>query len=149
MNFWLLFIHILGAAVWTGGHLVLAIGVLPLALKRRDPALIEAFESRFEPVGIAALIAQILTGIEMTRGYFPGFRGLLNLDNPLAVAVLLKLSLVMLTVGFALDARLRIIPRLGRDNLVALAWHIIPVTLLSAAFVYVGLSFRFGGVAPH
>ncbi len=147
MNFWLLFIHILGAAIWTGGHLVLTIGVLPLALRRRDPALIQAFESRYEPVGLVALAAQLITGIELTRRYFPGFEGLFNLDNPMAVAALTKLILLMLTVGFALDARLRIIPKLGRHNLGALAWHIVPVTLLSVAFVYVGLRFRFGGIS--
>lgn len=147
MSFWLLFLHLLGAAIWTGGHLVLALGVLPLALRRRDPDLIEAFESRYEPVGIAALVTQLITGLELTRRYFPRFDGLFNLDNPIAVAALAKLVLLLLTVGLALDARLRIIPKLGRHNLSALAWHIIPVTLLSVAFVYVGLRFRFGGIA--
>jgi putative copper export protein len=146
MSFWLLFLHLLGAAIWTGGHLVLALGVLPLALRRRDPQLIQAFEERYEPVGLVALGIQLLTGLELTRRYFPGFQGLLNFDNPLAVAALAKLVLLGLTVLLALDARLRIIPKLGRHNLTALAWHIIPVTLLSAALVYVGLSFRFGGV---
>jgi putative copper export protein len=146
MSFWLLFIHLLGAAIWTGGHLVLALGVLPLALRRRDPGLIQAFEERYEPVGIAALVAQVLTGAELTRRYFPGYQGLLNLDNPIAVAALAKITLLLLTVGLALDARLRIIPKLGRHNLAALAWHIIPVTILSVAFVYVGLRFRFGGL---
>lgn len=149
MIFWLLFLHILGAAIWTGGHLVLALGVLPTALRRDDPALIEAFEARYEPVGIVALVAQVVTGAELTRRYFPGFEGLFDLDNPLAVAALAKIALLLLTVSLALDARLRIIPKLGRHNLTALAWHIIPVTILSVAFVYVGLRFRFGGiVAP-
>lgn len=147
MSFWLLFFHLLGAAIWTGGHLVLALGVLPQALRRREPGLIEAFESRYEPIGIVALIVQVTTGLELTRRYFPGFQGLFDLDNPLAVAALAKLVLLILTVSLALDARLRIIPKLGRHNLAALAWHIIPVTILSVAFVYVGLRFRFGGLA--
>lgn len=147
MLFTLLFLHILGAAIWTGGHLVLALGVLPAALRRNDPALIEAFESRYEPVGIVALVAQVLTGIELARRYFTSFADLFNLDNPLAVATLAKIVLLLLTVSLALDARLRIIPKLGRHNLRALAWHIIPVTVLSVAFVFVGLRFRFGGLS--
>ncbi len=147
MLFLLLLVHLLGAAIWTGGHLVLALGVLPRALRRREPGLIQAFEERYEPIGIAALIAQVLTGFELTRRYFPGFQGLFNLDSPLAVAALTKIILLILTVSLALDARLRIIPKLGRDNLGALAWHIIPVTILSVAFVYVGLCFRFGGIS--
>jgi putative copper export protein len=146
MNFWLLFVHLLGAAIWTGGHLVLALGVLPLALRRRDPGLVQAFEERYEPVGLVALATQLVTGIELTRGYFPGFHGLTNFDNPIAVAALTKLGLLLLTVVLAVDARLRIIPRLGRHNLNALAWHIIPVTLLAVALAYVGLRFRFGGI---
>ena len=147
MLFWLLFLHILGAAIWTGGHLVLALGVLPTALRRNDPALIEAFESRYEPVGIVALVAQVVTGIELARRYFTSFADLFNLNNSLAVATLAKIVLLLLTVSLAFDARLRIIPKLGRHNLRALAWHIILVTVLSVAFVFVGLRFRFGGLS--
>jgi putative copper export protein len=146
VHFTLLFLHLLGAAIWTGGHLVLALGVLPRALRTRDPALVDAFESRYEPVGLVALGVQLVTGLELTRRYFPGFAGLFDLHNPVAVAALAKIVLLLLTVSLALDARLRIIPKLGRHNLTALAWHIIPVTLLSVAFVYVGLRFRFGGL---
>ena len=146
MIFWLLFAHLLGAAIWTGGHLVLALGVLPRALRLRDHEMIHAFESRYEPIGLSALVVQLITGLELTRRYFPGFNGLFNLDNPMAIAALVKLGLLLLTVGLALDARLRIIPKLGRHNLNALAWHIVPVTVLSVALVYVGLHFRFGGL---
>jgi uncharacterized membrane protein len=43
-----LIIHVLAATIWTGGHLVLALGFLPGALHERSPAVIEAFENRFE-----------------------------------------------------------------------------------------------------
>jgi len=33
-------LHLLGAAVWVGGHLVLSISVLPRALRARDPGII-------------------------------------------------------------------------------------------------------------
>jgi len=42
------------------------------------------------------------------------------------------------------DARLRIIPRLSASNLRALAWHIVPVTLIAVLFVITGVGFRFG-----
>jgi len=35
----LLTLHVLGACVWTGGHLVLAVAVLPRAVARRDSAV--------------------------------------------------------------------------------------------------------------
>ena len=33
----LVILHTLGTTVWTGGHVVLALTVLPQALKHRDP----------------------------------------------------------------------------------------------------------------
>ncbi len=50
---------LLGATVWTGGHLVLAIGFLPGALKSGDASLLRSVEERFERVGIPALLLQI------------------------------------------------------------------------------------------
>ena len=41
----IILIHIIAAAVWTRGHLVLAIGFLPKALKNQDPAIIDFFNS--------------------------------------------------------------------------------------------------------
>ena len=43
----LVVLHILGATVWTGGHLILAATVLPQALKHRDPDLIHQFEEHW------------------------------------------------------------------------------------------------------
>ncbi len=40
----LVIVHALAATVWTGGHLVLDLGVLPRALRERSAAQIRAFE---------------------------------------------------------------------------------------------------------
>ncbi|MBV1860098.1 MAG: hypothetical protein KUG77_16920, partial [Nannocystaceae bacterium] len=36
--------HILGATVWTGGHLVLVLVVLPRARRGGDPSVVQEFE---------------------------------------------------------------------------------------------------------
>ena len=36
----ILFLHILAATIWTGGHIVLATTVLPRALKAADPRIL-------------------------------------------------------------------------------------------------------------
>ena len=59
----LLFLHLLGAAIWVGGHLVLALGILPGALRRRDPQAIRAFEQVYERIGIPALLLQVVSGL--------------------------------------------------------------------------------------
>ena len=61
--------HIIAAAVWTGGHLVLAIGFLPKALKNQDPGIIDFFESSYERIGIPALFLQIITGFYLVHYY--------------------------------------------------------------------------------
>ena len=50
--------HALAATVWTGGHLVLDLGVLPRALREGRAAPIRAFEETFEPLGLTALAIQ-------------------------------------------------------------------------------------------
>ena len=35
--------HIIAAAIWTGGHLVLVIEFLPKVLKNQDPGIIDFF----------------------------------------------------------------------------------------------------------
>ena len=58
----LLFLHLLGASVWVGGHLVLLFSVLPGALRRRDVQPVRQFEQLYERVGIPALLVQIVSG---------------------------------------------------------------------------------------
>jgi len=140
----ILLLHVLGATIWTGGHLVLAIAILPRVLRERSPGRLLEFESAYERVGIPALVVQVATGLWLAHRTVPELSRWLAFDDPVASLVGVKLLLLATTVAFALDARLRILPRLSERNLVALAWHIVPVTLVSVLFVVVGVSFRTG-----
>ena len=139
-----LLLHVLGATIWTGGHLVLAIAILPRVLKQRSPQLLLQFESSFERIGIPALITQVITGIIMAETLLRANGGWFNFGDPVSRLVFVKLLLLALTAMFALDARLRLIPQLTEEKLPELAWHIIPVTIISVLFVIVGVSFRTG-----
>lgn len=140
----LLLLHLLGATIWTGGHLYLAIAVLPGALKARDPNPILAFESSFERLGMSALLIQVITGLWMASWMLPDLLSWFSLATPHARLIALKLTLLLLTVLTALDVRLRIIPRLSPQNLPSLGIRIVFVTLLSVLFVATGASFRGG-----
>ena len=142
----LVIVHALAATAWTGGHLVLDLGVLPRALRERSGAQIRAFEETFEPLGLTALAIQVLTGLWMSWIYLPGFRGLLNPANPIGMLVGVKLLLLASTAALAVHARLRLIPNLTDDNLSGLAWHIRSITALAIAFVVVGALIRLGGL---
>ncbi|MEB3171413.1 MAG: CopD family protein [Synechococcaceae cyanobacterium] len=142
----LVIVHALAATVWTGGHLVLDLGVLPRALRAQSAAQIRAFEEVFEPLGLTALALQVLTGLWMGWIDLPGFRGLFNPANPIGMLVGVKLLLLAGTAALALHARLRLIPNLTDETLSGLAWHIRAITALAIAFVVVGALIRLGGL---
>lgn len=135
----LVLLHILGATIWTGGHLVLAITVLPRALKAKDPAIVHDFEETFERLAVPALIMQIITGVWLAYRQVPDIGSWFVPDDPTAELIATKLGILAVTLILALDARLRLIPKLTSDRLVALTWHIVPVTILSVLFVFVGV----------
>jgi len=141
---YVLLIHVLAATVWTGGHLVLAITVLPRALAARDPRILLDFESGYERVGMPALILQVLTGLWMAHAMLPDMGAWFGFDTLQSRLIVFKLTLLAITVLTALDARLRIIPRLSAATLPALARRIVLVTLVSVLFVVAGVSFRGG-----
>ena len=86
-------LHLLGAAVWVGGHLVLSISVLPRALRARDPGIIREFESGFERLGIPALLVQVVTGLGLAYHWAPRVTSWLSPSTPQARLILVKLGL--------------------------------------------------------
>lgn len=143
---YILLLHVLAATIWTGGHLVLAITILPRVLKERSPSDLLRFEAGYEKVGIPALIIQVITGVWLAHHLMSDIGMWFSFDNAISRLIFIKLSLLLLTALFAIDARLRIIPNLTEHNLMSLAYHIIPVTVISVLFVIVGVSFRTGGL---
>jgi putative copper export protein len=141
-----LMLHILAATIWTGGHLVLAVTVLPKALRRNAPELIVEFDSGFERIGIPALLLLVVTGLWLAYRIIPDVSAWFSFENYVSTLIVAKLTLLALTVALAVDARIRIIPNISSDNLKALAFHIIPVTIISVLLVIIGVGFRTGGV---
>ncbi len=139
---WLILLHVLGATVWAGGHLILSIGFLPKALREKNIQIILDFEKQYERVGIPALLLQVITGFWMATIYIP-FNDWLSLATPHHAYLWVKIILLVSTIGFAIHARLFIVPNLTIEKLPSLAFHIIVATVLAVSFVVTGLSFRF------
>ena len=142
----LVIIHVLAATIWAGGHLILAIVFLPKALKTKDIETIRSFEEKYELIGIPALIIQIASGIWLSFIRIPNFFDWFDFSYFVPINISIKLALIIITLLLALDARLRIIPKLSKDNITQLAYHIIPVTIIAVLLVIIGVSFRFGGL---
>jgi putative copper export protein len=145
LYFVLIAVHVIGACVWVGGHLTLAVAVLPRALREGRARIVLDFEHGYERIGLPALATQVLSGLWLAHLRL-GAVGNWFESNPLAHVFQLKLALLAGTVGLALHARLRVIPRLRDETLPVLAWHIVAVTLLAVLFTLAGVSFRVGGV---
>ena len=124
--------------------LVLALAILPRALRTGSISDLRELESAYERVGIPALVLQVVTGAWLAYQLTPEISRWLAFDEPVARVIGIKLVLLATTVALAADARIRIIPRLTPERLPALAWHIVPVTFVAVLYVVVGASFRTG-----
>jgi hypothetical protein len=120
--------------------------VLPKALKSRAPNLIHHFEEQFEVFGLVSLLLQVITGLWLTWIYFPSFENFLKFDSFLSNYIGIKLVLLLLTLGLAIHARFFIIPKLTKETLNSLAYHIVGVTTLAVLFVILGAGIRLGGL---
>lgn len=141
---WGIILHVLGATIWIGGHLLLCIRYLPEAISKKDPSIIKAFEKKYEILGIPSLLIQVITGIWIAVSFY--HVKLFGFANPVETAVSIKLILLLMIVVLALHARLFIFPNLNKNKIWLLAWHIIAVTLISVMLLYFGISIRFGGI---
>jgi putative copper export protein len=142
----MLFIHLIAGSIWVGGHLVLALSLLPEAIAKRDPELINGFERIYERIGLPAMVVQVATGLWLAHGIQPEIEAWLELSDPVALTISLKLACLAATMALAVHARLAIIPRLNAARLPMLGAHIVAVTALALVFVWLGLAFRYGGV---
>lgn len=124
----------------------MAFTLLPKALKENSITELMRFESSYEKVGIPALIIQVVSGMWLAYHLMPNIGMWFDSSNPISRLILIKLGLLLTTVLFALDARIRVIPNMDETKLKSLAFHIIPVTFLSVLFVIIGVSFRTGKI---
>lgn len=134
----LLSTHLLAATIWTGGHLILALTILPEALRKNAVEDILRFERYYAKVGLPALIIQVLSGIGLAQYLLPDHTQWFTFENDVSTIVGTKLTLLLLTIGIAAHMHHRLLPRLSPHNLRSAAIHISLVTLISVCFPIVG-----------
>ncbi|WP_314204142.1 copper resistance protein CopD [Capnocytophaga bilenii] len=145
----LLVLHLIAATIWVGGHLVLAIGYLPKALKHRDFSYIGNFERTYEPIGMPSLLVLVITGILMAYDFGATATTWFHFQYPVERVVSLKLFCLLTSVCFAISAQTRVLPKLRKghiEKLPEMAVHIICVTLLGVTMVLLGSLVRIGGL---
>jgi len=137
-------LHMLAATIWTGGHIVLSVVVLPKVLRENSPEQLLSFESVYEKIGMPALLVQIVTGLMLAHRMEPQLNQWLSMANPVSQTIAAKLGLLFLTLCLAANARFRVVPVLSESNLKVMAGHIVATTFLSILLVVAGVSFRTG-----
>lgn len=145
----ILILHLIAATIWVGGHLVLAIGYLPKALKRKDFSYIGNFEKTYEPIGMPSLAVLVITGILMAYDYNASFSSWFSFATPIERVVSLKLICLLTSICFAISAQTRVLPKLRKgqlNKLSEMAVHIICVTLIGVVMVILGSLVRIGGI---
>ncbi len=90
----ILILHVIGATIWTGGHLALALGILPGALRQRSVVPVQAFESVYERIGLPALLVQIGTGVWLLHRLFPSHTAWVDVSSPSGQLIVLKFVLL-------------------------------------------------------
>ena len=145
----LLVLHLIAATIWVGGHLVLAIGYLPKALKHKDFSFISNFEKTYEPIGMPSLAVLVITGILMAYDYNAGLSSWFSFASPIERVVSLKIAFFLISICFAISAQTRVLPKLRKGQLSKLpemAVHIICVTLIGVIMVILGSLVKIGGL---
>ncbi|EHQ43327.1 MULTISPECIES: CopD family protein [Myroides] len=145
----LLILHLLGATIWVGGHILLCVIILPQVWKEQAVEKLFAFESRYEWIGMPALLVMLITGVRMAYLYNVKIANWFAFETPIERVISLKLSLLIGIVILALSAQFYVLPRLKTDikKLPLMAFHMITVTLISLAMLILGSFVRYGGIA--
>ncbi len=137
-------LHLLGASVWVGGHIVLVSVVLPAARREGCIKYIVDFERSYGRLGLGALVIQAVTGFvlaERSIGSWVTF----TLSTDLAsILVPTKLVLLAANLGLAVHASRRLLPRLSPERIGAFAIHAWIVTLIAVLMVVLGVGIRTG-----
>ncbi|WP_417942227.1 copper resistance protein CopD [Flavobacterium sp. RS13.1] len=143
----LLIIHLLSAAIWVGGHILLCVAYLPKALKEKDPEIILNYEKKYEPAGMTSLFLLVVTGILMAYKYGVTLNYWFHFATPIESVVSSKLILLLTTTAFALSAQFRVLPKLKTNpgKLPEMTFHILSVTTIGIVMLIFGSFIRFGG----
>lgn len=145
----LLILHLVGATIWVGGHIILSTVILPQVWKEKSVEKLFNFESRYEWIGMPALLVMVITGIRMAYLYNVKLATWFAFETPIERVISFKLVCLLTIVLFALSAQFFVLPRLKVDTkkLLLMTFHILAVTTISLVMLVLGSFIRYGGLS--
>jgi putative copper export protein len=140
----LIILHILGASIWIGGMLILALGVLPKAKKAKSSAILRNFEGSFHILGMTALTVQLLTGFRIAMIYAGGMKYLFDFTNHAAVLFVWKMLFIILTMVVFVLFKKKTLANLTDENVSSASAMVWVLALLAIGLMILGLGFSRG-----
>ncbi len=140
----LIILHILGASIWIGGMLIMALGALPKAKKANDASLLKNYEGSFHILGMIAITIQFLTGFRLAMIYAGGMKGLFDFSNHAAVLFMWKLVIVLLSAGLFVVFKKKTLSNLDNNNISSASAIVWIIAVLAIAQMVLGLGFSRG-----
>lgn len=142
----LIFAHLLGSAIWVGGHVVVLFVVVPAAKRARSAEPVVTFERAFGKPAMVALAIQVVSGLLLTRRWIPSISEIFSNPTPSSHLILAKLCLLIASAAFGAHAAHRILPTITFETLPRFVRHAWIVMLLAILLVICGVGVRTGGL---
>ncbi len=142
----LIIAHLLGSAVWVGGHVVVLAVVVPAARRAGSAQPVIDFERAFGRPAMVALAVQLITGLWLTRRWIPSLSETFTNPSPSSHLILVKVFLLVASAAFGAHAAHRILPSLTFETLTRFVRHAWIVMLLAVLLVVCGVGVRTGGL---
>lgn len=117
LAYWL---HMLSTVIWIGSLAALVLLILPAMTRslnaQSQAKLLERLQRRLDPLGWFCLIVLAGTGMFQMSGN-PNYRGFLAIDDPWALAILVKHGVFLLMVAVSAYFTWGVLPQMRRQAL--------------------------------
>lgn len=140
------YLHLIAAAVWLGGTLLMALSCLP-ALWSRDglPSLPAVFRVA-ERLHLAALLLLLATGYGLAWHWLPDAASWFQSDLRQANLIQLKWLLMIAAAALSGWARIYLLPVWTPSRRIALSVYLLGNLLIALAMTWLGTRFRYDGL---
>ena len=135
----LVLFHVLGAAIWIGGFMVAAIGVVPRAKKAQDVSLILDYLDAFKIPGHIALTIQLLTGLRLAMFYMGGGQGAGTAGTVIGAKLFLLIAIVIVMIAGKKTGMVS-----AETTISKASGYVYIMALIAVSMMVLGLNFKLG-----
>lgn len=139
-------LHLLGASVWIGGHIVLLTMVLPAASHEHRVEPLSRFERGLGRLGLAALVVQLVTGLWLAHTWLGSWGAIFESPTPRSHLILSKLVVLALLVAVVGYRYHKLLPALRPDRMGLYTLLTVLATALACVLLVLGVGIRLGGL---